>query len=205
MYSKYDFGVVRVLRRRLGLILEELAKRSGLTYPTVAAIETNKSMPSMKTLDALSGALQISASNLLSLAERRMVQVRRAEPLETNANQNTQGWDKLKVAFYDKGKIIRVRAGTGEQVHVMKLHENCHEMCYVLSGMVKLRIEEETYELKAEDTALFDGVLDHAYSMLEAGEFITVHIPKDARVIEALLDSMQTRKPAAWVKAKEEV
>jgi DNA-binding XRE family transcriptional regulator len=191
MYSKYNFGVVRALRRRLNLTLEELAKKSGLTYPTVASIETNKTLPSMKTLDALGGALEISASNLLALAERRIVQIRKAQGVSTNHRvKNQTGIDKLKVAYYDKGKLIRVRAKAGEKVHVMELHEECHEMCYMLSGTAELRIEDHTYKLGPDDTVLFDGVLDHAYTMIESGEFITIHIPKDIRVIETLLDSM---------------
>jgi transcriptional regulator with XRE-family HTH domain len=67
--SDYDFRVMRVLRRRLGLTLQGLASRSGLAYPTVESVETNKSLPSLKTLDALAGALQVSASDLIGLAE----------------------------------------------------------------------------------------------------------------------------------------
>jgi len=55
MNSAYDFPVMRVLRRQLGLTLQEVARRSGLTYPTVESVETNKTLPSRKTLDALPG------------------------------------------------------------------------------------------------------------------------------------------------------
>jgi len=70
----------------------------------------------------------------------------------------------------------------------MGLHEDVHEFCYVLSGCVDLRIEDKTYRLHPDDTILFDGVLDHAYTQVESGEFITVHIPKDIRIIEKLLE-----------------
>lgn len=190
MFAKYNFAVVRSLRRRIGLTLEQLAKRSGLTYPTVAAIETNKTLPAMRTLDALAGALQMSASGLLALAEKRVVQVRKALPPDAHAPRPGRGRDKLRLAQYDNGKLIRVRASSGETIHVPELHEQCHEMCYVLAGRVRLTVDDQDYELEADDTILFDGVLEHRYTMIETGEFITVHIPKDIRVIEALLDSM---------------
>ncbi len=79
MNSAYDFRIIRVLRRRLNLTLQALAGRSGLTYPTVESVETNKTLPSLKTLDALAGALQISTSALIGLAERRFVQRRKAK------------------------------------------------------------------------------------------------------------------------------
>jgi transcriptional regulator with XRE-family HTH domain len=190
MNSKYDFRIIRVLRRRLNLTLQALAGRAGLTYPTVESIETNKTLPSLKTLDALAGALQISTSNLLGLAERRLVQRRKASLESGNHSvQTDRGLEKCRVARYDKGKLIRVAAAVGDHVHVMGLHEDIHEFCYVLSGCVELRVEDKTYRLEQDDTILFDGLLDHSYTQIEAGEYVTIHIPKDARIIEKLLEA----------------
>ena len=188
--SAYDFRIMRILRRRLNLTLQALARQSGLTYPTVESVETNKTLPSLKTLDALAGALQISTSDLLGLAERRVVQRRRAkvEP-RTQATQGDEGLENCRVARYDKGKIIRVTAEEGDIVHVMGLHEDVHEFCYVLSGCVELRVEERAYRLGPNETILFDGLLNHAYRQIEAGEYVTVHVPKDIRVIDRLLDA----------------
>jgi transcriptional regulator with XRE-family HTH domain len=189
MNSVYDFRVMRVLRRQQSLTLHELARRSGLTYPTVEGVETNKTQPSLKTLDAIAGALEISASDLVRLAERRLVQRRKAEfTREVQPRSVDMGVEKCRIAYFDKGKVIRVTASEGETVHVMGLHENIHEFCYVLSGRVDLRVEDKTYHLGPDDTILFDGLLDHSYVQREAGEYLTVHIPKDLRAIERLLD-----------------
>jgi transcriptional regulator with XRE-family HTH domain len=186
--SAYDFRIMRVLRRRLNLTLHGLAERSGLTYPTVESIETNKTLPSLKTLDALAGALQISASDLIGLAERRLVQRRKAEIEQRSYLKSDKGMENCRVARYDKGKLIRVTAEKGDYVHVMGLHEDVHEFCYVLGGCVELRVEDETYRLEQDDTILFDGLLDHSYTQIEAGEYVTVHIPKDIRILERLLE-----------------
>jgi len=189
MFSKYNFGVIRNLRRRLNMTMEQLAQKSGLTYPTVASIETQKTLPSLKTLDAIAGILQISTSDLLALAERKLVQMRKAHP-QVRQIPAPPGLDKCKVAKFDKGKLIRVNARAGELIHVMELHEDCHEMCYVLKGKVILQIEDHSYDLSVDDTILFDGVLDHQYKVLEDAEFITVHIPKNVQIIEALLHNI---------------
>ena len=189
MNSDYDFRIIRVLRRRLNLTLQGLAARAGLTYPTVESVETNKTMPSLKTLDALAGALQISTSDLLGLSERRLVQRRKAQVEDrSHATRADKGLEMCRVARYDKGKLIRVTASAGDYVHVMGLHEDVHEFCYVLSGSVDLRIEDRTFRLNPDDTILFDGLLDHSYTQVEAGEYVTVHIPKDIRIIEKLLE-----------------
>ncbi|MBN1359490.1 MAG: helix-turn-helix domain-containing protein [Sedimentisphaerales bacterium] len=190
MNSVYDFRIIRVLRRRLGLTLQTLASRAGLTYPTVESVETNKTLPSLKTLDALAGALQVSTSGLIGLAERKLVQKRRAkvEGHATGRTKADKGLENCRVARYDKGKLIRVTAETGDFVHVMGLHEDVHEFCYVLSGCVELCIEDKTYRLGPDDTILFDGLLDHSYTQIETGEYLTVHLPKDIRDIERLFE-----------------
>jgi transcriptional regulator with XRE-family HTH domain len=196
MNSRYDFRMIRVLRRRLNLTLQALAGRAGLTYPTVESIETNKTLPSLKTLDALAGALQISTSVLLGLAERRLVQRRKAVVEEhSHLTRADRGLENCRVARYDKGKLIRVTAAAGDYVHVMGLHEDVHEFCYVLSGCVELRIEDKTYRLGTDDTILFDGLLDHSYTQIEAGEYVTVHIPKDIRILERLLEDKPENAP----------
>ncbi len=190
MNSVYDFRVMRVLRRQLSLTLHEVAQRCGLTYPTVEAVETNKTQPSLKTLDAIAGALGLTASDLVRLAERRLVQRRKAELTpNTLGKKKDTGTENCRIAEFDKGKVVRVVASAGQTVHAMGLHENVHEFCYVLSGQVDLRVEDKTYHLGPDDTILFDGLLDHSYIQREAGEYITVHIPKDIRVIERLLDA----------------
>jgi DNA-binding XRE family transcriptional regulator len=166
-----------------------LARISGLTYTTVEAVETNKTLPSLKTLDAIAGALRVSASSLVSLAERRLVQKRTAKVEDASgARASDEGLENCTVARYDKGKLIRVRSKTGDYVHVMGIHEDVHEFCYVLSGCVDLKVEDKTYRLSSDDTILFDGALDHSYTQIETGEYLTVHIPKDISVLSRLLD-----------------
>ncbi len=194
MFSKYNFGVIRVLRRRLGMTMEQLAQKASLTYPTVAALETNKSLPSMKTLDSLAGILQLSASNLLQLAERRMVQIRKAKTItQIGDPKKAEGIDNCIMASFDKIKIIRIIAEKGKVVHYMELHDDCHELCYVLSGKVELTVQDETYQLETDQTVLFDGVLEHSYKMVEDGEVVAIHIPKDARIIEAMMDNFDKK------------
>lgn len=190
MNSRYDFSVIRTLRQRLNLTLKKLAAEAGLTYTTVENIETNKTAPSLKTLDALAAGLQVSTSNLISLAEERLVQKRKAKVIGCGGGKNSmEGLDKCRIASYGKAKIIRVSAQSGEKVHVMNIHEDCHEVCYVLSGCVDLEVASTVHRLEENDTILFDGVLNHEYKQVRTGEYITVHIPKDTQVIKALLSN----------------
>ena len=131
--------------------------------------------------------------DFIQLAEATM-----SRELETRSQETKgdKGLENCRVARYEKGKLIRVAAEAGDYVHVMGLHENVHEFCYVLTGCVELRVEDKTYRLGPDDTILFDGLLDHAYAQIETGEYVTVHIPKDVRVIERLLEGSPEEPPA---------
>ena len=192
MNTRYDFGILRAMRKRKNLTLEQLAERAELTYPTVASIENNKSLPSIKSLDAIAGVLELSTSNLLKLAERQVVRKRTAHKPQYIPNfPGEVGIDLVKTAEYDKARINRITAKAGDKVHLMGLHDDVHEFCYVLSGKVELRIEDKMHELEEDDTILFDAVLDHEYSQIEDGQYVTVHVPKDIGLIEALLDHVE--------------
>lgn len=187
MNTVYNFRVIRLLRRRFNLTLEQLAERTGLTYATVAALETNKTSPSLKTLDAVANALEISTSRLLGLAENRLVQ-RRLALLEESITEDDQlECQQCRIARYAQGKMIRISADVNDLVRSTRLHEDVFEMCYVLSGSVELTIEKQCYTLNENDTILFDGLLNHSYTQKIKGEYITVHIPKDDRSLADLL------------------
>ena len=198
MSGKYDFGVIRTLRRRMNLTLEKLAKISGLTYPTVESIEKNKSSPSLKTLDALAGALKISASDLVGLAENHTVLMRQTESVHAETLRSSGlGLESINVANFDKCKIFRATAKAPNVINSMQMHEDCHchEICYVLRGSLEIRVKSNNYKLNANDVILFDGTFDHGYTVISDTEFFVIHIPKDIRIIEALLKPRDTKPP----------
>ena len=125
MNSAYNFGVIRALRKRARMTLKQLAEASGLTYPTVEMIETNKTTPSLRTLDAVAGALRIPVSNLICLAERRLVQRRRTENVEgASEHPGLRDVDMVKMAVYDDAKIFHLHMRPGQCCHVMDLHQD---------------------------------------------------------------------------------
>lgn len=190
--QKYDFSVIRSLRRRLNLTLHKLAEEAGLTYTTVENIEKNKAFPSLKTLDALAGALQVSASDMLAICEKHIVQKRIAQPIRLDESSRSEiGLKNCLLASYDKAKVIRVYAEKGDKVMSLKLHEDCFEICFCLSGCLELHIEENVYQLRQNETLLFDGMLEHSYTQLENGEYITLHVPKSSNVLKALVHSRE--------------
>ncbi len=195
MSSKYDFSVVRTLRRKLNLTLEELAEASGLSYPTIASIETNKAFPTLKTIDAIATALKIPAGKLVSLAAHHITQIRRTESIHSVVLKNSGiNLEEINVANFDGLKLFRAIAGGGQTVNSMKLHENCdcHELCYCLEGSIEIRIKDEVHQLSANDVILFNGSFDHEYTAMSETEYLVIHLPKDTTFVEALLKNKET-------------
>ena len=182
MSSKYDFSVLRTLRRKLNLTLEDLAEASGLSYPTIASIETNKTFPTLKTIDAIATVLKIPAGKLVSLAAHHVTQVRQTEPVHAQVLKDSGiNLEKINVALFDGLKIFRAIAGSGQTINSMKLHENCdcHELCYCLGGSIEVVIEDNVYRVNANDVILFDGSFNHEYTAMSETEYLVIHIPKD--------------------------
>ena len=195
MAKKYDFSILRKLRLKHDMTLEQLADASGLSYPTVASIETNKTFPSLKTIDAIAEALEVSASRLISLVEQKEVKVRRTESIHAKTLENCGiNLRKLNVANYDDLKIFRASVEPGVVVNSMKLHDDCdcHEVCYCLSGSLDIRVRNETHRLSADDVIFFDGTVDHEYTAREEAEYVVMHLPKEAIRLESLLEIAAT-------------
>ena len=189
MREKYDFSVIRMLRHRYKMTIKELAEKCGLTYPTVESIETNKTFPTLKTIDALAGVFGISTSNLLSLCEKVTVLKRPARFLETPQVGTMVGMEACRIASYGAAKMARVQAPAGHEVQAMEIHEDVYEFCYVLSGKLELWLNQKKYLLEANDTVLFDGLLTHRYVQMEGGEYVTVHVPKNTTMLSSILDT----------------
>ena len=187
MQDKFDFKVIRMLRQRKKWTIKELADKCGLTYPTVESIETNKSFPTLKTINLLAEALGISTSNLLALSEKVTVLKRTAHFPEHISNTSMEGLNLCRIASYGNAKMIRIQADSGQQVQVMDIHEDVYEFCYVLEGKLELWINEKRYLLEANETVLFDALLVHRYVQIEEGQYITVHIPKNSSMLSGIL------------------
>jgi len=185
MNSRYNLSIVRNLRHRRGLTLKQLAAKSGITYATLEKVETNKTAPSLKTLHAIASGLGIPTGELITLSEKQIVWRSKVKFVTGEYSEKINpGIENCKVGKLNNVKVLRFKAQNGINVKAPQLHENCNAICCVLSGCLDLIVSGETYRLNADDCILFDGMLDHTYEQIEAGEYIAVHIPKDAYSIK---------------------
>jgi transcriptional regulator with XRE-family HTH domain len=188
MSTQHDFGILKILRRKHNLTLQSLAKICGLTYATVAGIETNKTSPSLRTIDALAGQFDMSASQLLTLCEKPNLIQKTAERMRDPLDiQDILGLDKCKNVSFGDVRLIRVTAAAGDIIKAMPLHPDVMEICYVLSGRTCLTCKSSENTLGSNEAILFDASQKHGYQQVEDGEFMVIYIPKIPQELSAAL------------------
>jgi len=185
---RYNFAAIRQLRQEQKLTLEELARRAGLTYSTVALVETNKAFPSLKTLDALAESLGIPSSRLLKMAEPGSALVRQVSDM-AEGHPLIVGGGRGKAAEFEELKVYHVQVEKGQEFSPQKPHENCLELFYVTAGQVQVGVKRRRYELEAGQAIVFDGTAEHFYATGQGCEALVVHLPKSCREVERLLEN----------------
>lgn len=136
---------IRAIRKRKGVTIAHICEETGLSQGFLSQVETNKTSPSIATLENIANALQVPLAYLLLKKEERMHIVRREDRKIT-----TSGSDKLKVEHLSATKNMRMMiveippgASTGTEPHA---HEG-EEVHVVIKGKI--------YAEQGEDQALF--------------------------------------------------
>lgn len=170
----YDFGIVRELRKREGLTLDEIQVRSGVTPAVLSRIERNKAQPELDTLYRLARVFGMTAMDLLSLAEQRSSHT-------TQEESYARGDFTFRKVTYGNLTLFHASAKSGGQVSTPEVHHNEYELFWVLQGVVRLILPNEQHVLKAGQAIQFDAVLAHSYEVLEDSEMVMTHIRKGKR------------------------
>jgi transcriptional regulator with XRE-family HTH domain len=182
----YDFGVIRSLRKRRKMTLMQLAEKSNLTYPTLISIETNKSVPSLTTLDQIAAALDIQTASLILLCQRCKSLKGLAEPIEKIAVPE-EAAELCMLSTLGEIKLFHIRADMDMHTVNDHPHGEVFELAYVLAGDVEITIQNDIHVLHTHETFLFDGSLTHFYRCLTKSEILVVHIPRNNASIHSLL------------------
>jgi len=189
----YDFSIIRSLRKKQNLTIAQLAEKSGLTYPTLVAIETNKSVPSLSSLDQIAAALGVQTASLVLLSQRCEALKACSVPVEGVILGQDVPAVTCKAACFGDVKIYRIRAQAGIFTDKNCPHSDVFEVVYVLEGIVELVLYKNIHRLGPDETFFFDGQIGHFYRYVQLGEILVLHIPKSSSSIHNLLKP----KPAA--------
>lgn len=150
----------RIRRRRAdqGLTLARVAERTGLNVGYLSQVETDKASPSLETLAAIAGALDVPIAWFLldTSAAPRLVRAseRPARRMPTGERMTqVDGGIARDLAIFE-GRMAPGRK-TGSHAHAGDEHH------VVLAGRVRITQGDTTVEAGPGDYVLLDGTLPH--------------------------------------------
>ncbi|MFC0211401.1 helix-turn-helix domain-containing protein [Paenibacillus chartarius] len=156
-----DIGsTIRSIRKRKNITIAQICEETGLSQGFMSQVETNKTSPSIATLESIAKALKVPLAYLLLRKEERMQIVRKDERRMTSS-----GPDRLKVGHLSATKNVRMMlvelppgTSTGEQPHA---HEG-EEVHLVISGKIYAEQGEDSAEFFEGDSFSWNACIPHS-------------------------------------------
>ncbi|RAP77695.1 helix-turn-helix domain-containing protein [Paenibacillus montanisoli] len=150
---------IRAIRKRKQITIAQICEETGLSQGFLSQVETNKTSPSIATLESIAKALKVPLAYLLLQKDDRMKIVRKDARLQT-----TSGPGRLKVEHLsrtDKVKMVIVEmppgASTGNEPHA---HEG-EEVHVVLKGRIYAEQGEDAAEFAEGDSFSWNACIPH--------------------------------------------
>jgi len=166
---------IRAIRRQHDLSVSDLAGAAGISNGMLSKIENGGISPSLATLQAISGVLQIPLSNLFASFEDR--QDCSFVPAGQGLTIDRRG-TKVGHVYQLLGHALRGDVVVEPYLITLKDQAAAHtsfrhsgvEFIYMLKGQVKYRHGSQTYDLRIGDALLFDSSAFHGPEVLADGE-----------------------------------
>lgn len=172
--QRWDFGVLRQLRRQLDWSIADLSERSGVAASVISKLERNWNKAELETLYKLSQAFSMNLSDLLALAEKRTAQQ------VAEQDYCSDGFSFRRVS-YGNIRCMTASAPAGARLCNPSVHKEDSEMCWVQEGVVEIFVAGHRYKLEKGMSLQFDALLDHEYNVLEDCKLIITHLKKNKR------------------------
>jgi transcriptional regulator with XRE-family HTH domain len=166
---------IRDLRKKAGLVLQDLSDRTGLSKPLLSQIEKEVVSPPIATLLKISKALNINISFFFQGGdlEEKVVVVRKDESqvIDSRYFGREESGYYYEALAYKKAKkfmepfLVEFKRKKAENITYFS-HEG-EEFIYLLEGTLEFRTESQQYILYPGDSLYFESSIPHAYRALE--------------------------------------
>jgi transcriptional regulator with XRE-family HTH domain len=160
--------IVRALRRRANLTLQELSSRCGLAVSTISKVENGQLSPTYETILRLADGLQVDVSELFNTGPsagavgRRSITRRGQGKVHPSAQYIYEMLCTDLSRKYFVPQVTRIVAHSIDAFQELSRHDG-EEFIYVLSGAVELYTEfYEPTRLDEGDGCYFNSSMGHA-------------------------------------------
>ncbi|MCU0485490.1 MAG: XRE family transcriptional regulator [Anaerolineales bacterium] len=173
---------LRELRRERGYSIRELAERSSLAINTLSLIENNKTSPSVSTLQLLAGALGITITSFFDLPQPKQSVIHTHRSQRPRVNFQLGMLEDLGAGFTVRlVEPFLVTLEPGARSGSRWIVHTGQEFVYCLEGQVDYEVEEQSYQLTAGDSLLFEAHLPHRWKNTQSSRacFLLILRPSD--------------------------
>jgi len=161
---------IRAERKRLGLSLEALARKVGISKMTLHRIETGASSPSIINLTEISFHLKKPIESFIRQGDPRVVVIR-----EDQQNSIMDPESGIKVLaprglISDSITIASAELETGVEIdpHVNK----GFEWAYLIKGRAVVTVGDKKYEIRAGDSIFYDAHFPHSIKVKRKIQYV---------------------------------
>ena len=163
---------VRSLRKKLDMRVTELAKLAGLSSGMMSKIENGLTSPSLSTLSALSGALNVPVTALFQQFEEAhdATFVPAGQGLKIERRGTRSGHQYLLLGHsHDKSLAVEpyLITLTDESETFPYFQHAGSEFIHMLDGGIGYRHGDRVYTMKAGDSLFFDATVPHGPETLD--------------------------------------
>ncbi|QQO10766.1 helix-turn-helix domain-containing protein [Breznakiella homolactica] len=157
---------IQFIRKERGLTIKDVASLSGITPSLISQIENDKGNPSLNTLKALAGALKVDVVNFfggeLDRFDSPVVRANDRSVLSKNKGWNaylltSKNLDKFSVTY----NILEIGTSTEASPELNPKGATGYEFGFVLSGKLRVELEDGVYILNEGDSICFDASKNH--------------------------------------------
>ena len=157
---------VRLLRQRAGLSIQDVANKTGLSTGMISQLERARAMPSIRTLRLLGIALDVPISYFFESSDpadgqRYTVRKSNRRLLRLTAS------GVVKEALTPEGKgqleLYELTLNPGASSGTDFLQHTGEKAGYILSGSLRLWLDNEAHVLEAGDSFRFPSIVPHMF------------------------------------------
>lgn len=155
---------LRERRKARAMSLDQLATASGVSRAALSQIETLKSNPSLSVLWKIAVGLQIPFSELLGDAGPAVNLLRRSDAQVLRSTDGRLESRPISPAGFSRELEVYELRLAGRSTHTAEAHAaGTRELIVVLSGVLRMHVGHDRFDLGAGDSLAFPADRPHAY------------------------------------------
>jgi XRE family transcriptional regulator, regulator of sulfur utilization len=155
---------LREQRRRRDMSLDQLAQRTGVSRAGLSQIETRKTNPSIGVLWKIASGLGIPFAELIGEGQPTLAVLRRNDTqVLRSTDRKFESRPLMPASGNNQVEVYELRLAARSR-HASDPHgPGTRELVVVLSGALRMIVGEQSEDLAAGDSMLFDANVPHIY------------------------------------------